>query len=222
MLLQRRHRAGHAGHRSDPQRVNPLYGYGYRPDWPSILSVAHDVTDGARLYVITDRPCVLLSPSLPLEVAGLSIVDATTILPVKFRLTMSDAVPQGAAWQWLAGGTQLYDPITGSALNAAAGNCADVPGPYTPPPPPVTANVVAQSASGAACTLTFDQPIALSGGSIDDAILFDGQPATGVVNVDASTLGFDVPFASEGSTWSIVRQPAWITTPLTVPQNGAF
>jgi len=34
--------------------------------------------------------------------------------------------------------------------------------------------------------------------------------------------GFDVPFAIEGSTWSIVRQPAWVTTPLTVPQNGAF
>jgi len=210
-----------ARHRS-PAPTDLRYGYGYNPAWPSILSVAHDVTDGSRLYVITDRPCVLAGPSLPLEVAGLSIVAATTMLPVKFRLTMSDAVPQGAAWQWLAGGTQLYDPITGHGLNAASGECADAPGPYTPPPPPVTANVVAQSASGATCTLTFDQPIVLSGGAIDDAIVFDGAPATGVVNVDANTLGFDVPFASEGSTWSIVRQPSWVTTPLTVPQSGAF
>jgi hypothetical protein len=80
----------------------------------------------------------------------------------------------------------------------------------------------AGSASGAIATLTFDQPIVLSGGPIDDAILFDGAGATGVVNIDAYTLGFDVPFASEGSTWSIVRQPAWITTLLTVPQSGGF
>jgi len=220
MLLQGR-RTAH-GHRPDAQRLNPLYGYGYRPDWPSILSVAHDPADGGALFIITDRPCVLLSPSLPLEVAGLSILAATTVLPVKFRLSMSDAVPQGATWQWLAGGSQLYDPITGNALNAAMGSCADVPGPYTPPPPPVTANVVAQSASGATCTLTFDQPIVLSGSPIDDAIVFDGAAATGVVNVDASTLGFDVPFAGEGSTWGIVRQPGWITTLLTVPQGGAF
>lgn len=198
------------------------YGYGYNPAWPSVLSVAHDETDGGRLFVVTDRPCVLVSAALPLEVAGLSIINATTILPVKFLLSMSDAVPQGAAWQWLAGSTQLYDPITGFGLNAASGQCADVPGPYTPPPPPITANVVAQSASGATCTLTFDQPIVLSGAGIDDAIVFDGAPATGVVNIDASTLGFDVPFAGEGSTWNIVRQPAWITTPLTVPQSGAF
>ncbi len=220
MLLQRRRAANALRH--DGQRLNPLYGYGYRPDWPSILSIAHDVSDGGRLFIITDRPCALLSPSLPLEVAGLSILDAATILPVKFRLTMSGAVPQGAAWQWMGNNSQLYDPITGYGVNATSGNCADVPGPYTPPPPPVTANVVAQSASGATCTLTFDQPIILSGGAVDDAILFDGAAGTGVVNVDASTLGFNVPFASEGSTWSIVRQPAWITTLLTVPQGGGF
>src|SRR5258706_339062 len=121
MLLQRRRAANALRH--DGQRLNPLYGYGYRPDWPSILSIAHDVSDGGRLFIITDRPCALLSPSLPLEVAGLSILGAAT---------------------------------------------------------------------------------------------------TGVVNVDASTLGFNVPFASEGSTWSIVRQPAWITTLLTVPQGGGF
>jgi hypothetical protein len=220
MLLQRR-RASNAL-RHDAQRLNPLYGYGYNPAWPSILSVAHDVSDGGRLFIITDRPCVLLSSALPLEVAGLSIIDAVTILPVKFRVSMSGAVPRGAAWQWLPSGSQLYDPITGYGVNAAMGYCADVPGPYTPPPPPITANVVAQTASGAACTLTFDQPIALTGAPVDDAIFFDGAAATGVVGIDAYTLGFDVPFASEGSTWSIVRQPAWVTALLTVPQSGAF
>ena len=220
MLLQRR-RGAH-GHRTDAQRFNPLYGYGYNPAWPSILSIAHDTADGAGLYVVTDRPCVLIGPALPLDIGGLSIVAATTVLPVKFRLTIENAVPQGAAWHWGAGSSQLYDPITGNGLNAGAGYCADIPGPYTPPPPPVYANVTTQTASGATCTLTFDQPIVLSGAPVDDAILFDGAAATGVVNIDAYTLGFDVPFASEGSTWSIVRQPAWITTLVSVPQSGAF
>jgi hypothetical protein len=209
--------------RRDPSaHANPFYGFGYNPACPSILSVAHDESDGGRLFIITDRPCVLLSAALPLQIEGRSILDAVTILPIKFRVAMSDAVPQGAAWQWMGNNSQLYDPITGNGINAAAGYCADIPGPYTPPPPPVYANIVTQTASGATCTLTFDQPIVLSGAPVDDAILFDGAAATGVVNIDAYTLGFDVPFASEGSTWSIVRQPAWITTMLTVPQSGAF
>jgi hypothetical protein len=208
--------------RHAPASKDPFYGHGYNPSWPSILSIAHDTADGSGLFVITDRPCVLLSPSLPLQIEGLSILAATTILPVKFRVSMSDAVPQGAAWQWLGNNSQLYDPITGNGVNAASGECADVPGPYTPPPPPVMANVVTQTASGATCTLTFDQPIVLSGAGVDDAILFDGAAATAVVNIDAYTLGFEVPFASEGSTWSIVRQPAWVLTLLTVPQSGGF
>jgi len=57
-------------HRHAPDRADPLYGYGYRPDWPSILSVAHDTTDAARVFVITDRPCVLYGPGLPLTVVG--------------------------------------------------------------------------------------------------------------------------------------------------------
>src|SRR5690349_9006369 len=58
----------HAG-----RHANPLYGYGYNPAWPSILSVAHDEANGGRLFVVTDRPCVLSPPAnstrLPLAVA---------------------------------------------------------------------------------------------------------------------------------------------------------
>src|SRR5436190_21941594 len=55
-------------HRRESAHANPLYGYGYNPAWPSILSVAHDEADGAALFVITDRPCILLGKQLPLVV----------------------------------------------------------------------------------------------------------------------------------------------------------
>src|SRR4051794_31772096 len=131
--------------RHEHERPDPSYGVGYRPDWPSILSVAHDTADGGRLYVVTDRPCVIVPPSpgppaLPLVVAGeggLTVVGAVEILPVKFRIAMSGAVPAGAAWSWTTGPCALIDPVSNHAPNAAAGACADTPGPYPPPAPPV-------------------------------------------------------------------------------------
>src|SRR5687768_8541753 len=84
-------------HREASRRADPYYGYGYFPNWPSILSVAHDTAAGERLYVITDRPCVLTGIDLPLVVRGadgeaLAIVAADAVAPVKFRVTLSDAV----------------------------------------------------------------------------------------------------------------------------------
>src|SRR5438045_1961702 len=90
--------------RHETEWAVPGYGVGYNPSWPSILSVAHDEADGGRLFVITDRPCVLVPPAnsirLPLAVAGLSVQDAVEMLPIKFRLQMSGAVPRGAPWTW--------------------------------------------------------------------------------------------------------------------------
>jgi hypothetical protein len=218
MLLQRRRHA-HA-HRPDAQRVNPLYGFGYRPDWPSILSVAHDEANGGRVFIITDRPCVLVSPpaGLPLTLAGLDVLWAQEMLSVKFRLWMNGAVPAGSAWTWGAGGAGIVDPITGNQLNAAGGNCADLPGPYTPLPGVV---VVAVAASGDTATLTFDRPVVLTGDPPDDAITFGGQTASAVINVDGTTLSFTLPsLITPGDAWIISRQPAWIATDVGVPQSG--
>ena len=71
-ILQRRV----PSHRRSVDPANPLYGFDYRPDWPSILSIAHDEADRGKLFVITDRPCILVSADLPLDVAGLFIVGA--------------------------------------------------------------------------------------------------------------------------------------------------
>src|SRR5215213_4408333 len=99
--------------RHTPDWRVPGYGVGYNPAWPSILSVAHDEADGGRLFVVTDRPCVLLGSAagLPIAVAGLSVLDCVEVLPVKFALAMSGAVPQGSAWTWgPAAGNDLVDP----------------------------------------------------------------------------------------------------------------
>jgi hypothetical protein len=226
MLLQRRRTAAAARHVG--QRSNPLYGYDYNPAWPSILSVAHDVADGSRLFVITDRPCVLVGPSLPLEVEGLSIASAATVLPVKFHLTMSGAATAGAVWRWTGGGSDLYDPVTSATPNAAQGTCADVPGPYTPPTP---VNVIATSygtagGGNAYARLTFDGPVVLNGFppvTPDDAVTFDGAPGFDVQSADATTLQFLLDTAvGPGSTWAIVRQPAWVATPVVWPASGTF
>jgi len=71
-ILQRRV----PSHRRSVDPANPLYGFDYRPDWPSILSIAHDEADGGKLFVITDRPCILVSADLPLSVDNRFIVDA--------------------------------------------------------------------------------------------------------------------------------------------------
>jgi len=207
-----------------PGTDSTFYGYGYNPSWPSILSVAHDEADGGSLFIIMDRPCVLAGLTLPLVVpesgTPLAIVAAEMILPVKFKLTFSDAVPLHAAWRWSGGSCSLYDPITGNYPNAGGGECADFPGPYTPPAP---ATVIAATAMGYGCTLQFDRPIALFGTSPDDAVLFDGVAPMAVANYAPDTLGFECAnFLAAGAAWQIVRQPAWVATVLAQPVDGTF
>jgi hypothetical protein len=220
MPTLRRRRTPHES-RHDGVPANPLYGYGYNPSWPSILSVAHDEANGGRVFVITDRPCALVNPAaLPLSLAGLSIVDAVDVLPIKFRLWMSGPVPAGAAWGWGPDGYGLIDPITSHVLNAAGGDCADVPGPYTPLPP---AAVIAAYGSGTTAVLQFDRPVALTGDMPDDAITFNGMAATSATNVDNDTISFGLGgFVMAGDPWAITRQPAWITTALLWPSAGTL
>lgn len=222
-------------HRHSPNPVNPFYGYGYNPNWPSILSVAHDESDGGRLFMIMDRPCVLYDAVLPLEVvsSSLVVIAAEMVLPVKCRLTLNGAVTAGAMWRWPGNNSHIYDPKTGIGPNAGMGTIADFPGPYTPPPP---ATVVSAAPAGNACTLTFDQPIFLVGGpggggpiTPDDAMVFDDGSgpvtATSVQNApgDLYTLQFVVPvYLSTGSTWAITRQPSWVMTALSNPAGGTF
>jgi hypothetical protein len=211
-----------------PARANALYGYGYRPDWPSILSVAHDSTDGGGLFIIMDRPCVLLNPpvnpaTLPLVVGSLHPLEITQILPIKFRVRMNAIVPQGAAWTWEPGPSPLVDPITNNVPNPGSGNCADVRGPYTPPPPAV---VILATPNGSTCELQFDRPIVFTSfppGPPDGAILFDGLPADTVGTLAPDRIEFSLQNAvSPGSSWEIAGQPSWIATPLSVPANGTF
>jgi hypothetical protein len=93
--------------------------------------------------VITDWPCVIVPGplALPILVAGLPVLGAEEILPAKFRLAMGWEVPQGARGR---GGRGRRPSSTRSnhAPNAASGHCADVPGPFVPPP---RANVVCAS-----------------------------------------------------------------------------
>lgn len=195
------------------------YGVGYNPAWPSILSVAHDESDGGRLFIVTDRPCVLVGTGLvlPLSVGGLAVIDAEAILPIKFRLGMDGAVPQGAAWTWGSDACDLIDPITSHAPNPGTGFCADVPGPYVPPTP---ANVIATTLEGEGLVVSFefDRAITLQGSppfTMDDAIqVNDANP------IDAyqpAANGIALVFAAEvspGSGWNINRTPAWCATPL--------
>ena len=215
--LKRKHAPRHAGIANDP-----FYGFGYNPAWPSILSVAHDESNGGRVFVITDRPCVLVSPpaGLPLALAGLDVLEATEILPVKFRLWLSGPVPPGGAWAWGADGYGLVDPVTNHPLNAAGGHCADVPGPYAPIPP---AAVVSAYAGGTTAVLVFDRPVVLTGDAPDDAITFNGLTPAGVSNADANTLSFAMPgFVMSGDPWVIDRQPAWIATAIVNPASGTL
>lgn len=205
---------------------SPLYGYGYNPSWPSILSVAHDTSNGGRLFVVTDRPVILVggAVSLPFAVAGLSVEEGVAVSPVKFRLWMNGPVPAGSAWTWGAdappSGEQV-DPITGNPLNASSGDCADVPGAYAPLPP---ASVVAAIAEGNTAQLTFDRPVALSGsGPEDGTITFDGVVPNSVSMGGANVLSFTTPNPiGPGSTWAIASQPGYVMTPLANPAGGTF
>lgn len=215
--------------------ANPRYVF--NPTWPAILSVAHDEADGAGLFVITDRPCHLVGSAfdlpLTIDAAGgspLAVVSAAvTAVPIKFRLAMSGAVPRGQAWSWgpPGGAADLFDPITGHALNAGAGDCADFPGPYTPPPP---ANVVSSSygsmGMGGWATLTFDQPVILTSPSPtpDDAITFVANYVPTAISADSLyTLRFALAIAPySGASWSVNRQPAWVSTLVSNPATGNF
>lgn len=178
----------HRRRRSEP-RLDPNYGVGYRPDWPSILSVAHDETDGGRLFLITDRPCVLVPGplALPLSVGGLSILGASEILPIKFRLEMSGPVPQGAAWTWGPGASSLIDPLSNHAPNPASGFCADTPGPYGPPAP-LTLVFASFDAITAILRLGFDRPIDIGGLVANQLIVDDGDSGTRYGGIGAGTL----------------------------------
>jgi hypothetical protein len=209
----------------------------YDPTRPAILSVAHDEADGGAIFVITDRPCYLSGSAyqLPLTIhaAGggrLAVLSAlATAVPVKYRLVLSGPVPRGAAWAWgppaAPGAANLFAAGTVDPLNAASGDCADVPGPYAPPPP---ANVVSTNygTSGSVnwATLTFDRPVILNGQPPDDAILFAGfYAATAASQSTAETIYFEVPSSlSFGSSWAITRQPAWVDSPLAWPAAGTF
>jgi hypothetical protein len=223
------------GHRHTGVPAVPYYGYGYNPAWPSIVSVAHDTADGAAAYVVTDRPCLLAGAAEALPVtfftaAGaalpLVILSATQVLPVKFRLTFTGAVPAGATWQWGPGGggaADLVDPITNHGLNAMAGAVADAPGPYTPPPP---AGVTSAWAIGYEATLGFGQYLVLNGaGPIapDGSIAFDGLWPVSISRPNPYTLTFTTASSmTMGSTWAVNAQPPWLATALAVPQNGTF
>jgi hypothetical protein len=206
----------------DPSRANPLYGYGYNPSWPSVLSVAHDEADGGALFVITDRPCAINGAGnvVPLSVAGLSVLSGAMILPIKFRFAMNGAVPLHAPWQWGTGACDLFDPITGHAPNAGAGDCADVPGPYVPPGPPA---VVATNFGGNTVTLTFDRPVAVTGDPPDDAVTVNGMTASSASNADANTISLAMPGpVNAGDPWAITRQPAWVATAIAWPEGGVL
>lgn len=234
----RRPQAARARHgAASPNRPYAHPFYPFDPSSPSILSVAHDTADGAALFVITDRPVSLAGGAafdLPLSIdaAGgypLRVLSAAaTSVPVKFRLQLSGPVPAGAAWAWgpfVPGGADLVDPVTNHPLNAGSGDCADVPGPYVPPPP---ANVVSTSygstGSEGWANLTFDRPVILNNLSVDDAVIFAGfYAATRVEQVSADTLSFYLSMpVSSGQSWAVTRQPAWVQSPVAWPQGGTF
>lgn len=157
--------------------------------------------------------------------AGRAILAATAVLPVKFHLTLSGPVPRAAAWTWGSGTSQLVDAVTGHAPNVGGGNCDDVPGPYTPPPP---ANVVstAMGTVGVAgwVELTFDQAVILNGFPPDSTILFNGIYAPAALSaISPFTVRCDVPVALfPGSSWAVLAQPSWTDSTVAFPQSGTL
>ena len=217
-------------HARSADRADQLYGYGYNPSRPSILSVAHDEDDGSALFVVLDRPCELSSgwpPVVPLVVeAGgyaLDIVTVEMVLPVKLRVVLWEGVPLRAAWRWMGGECSVADPLTGEYPNAAAGACADFPGPYTPPP----ANVVSVVGPplGSDVAMLFDRAVNLIPGvPTGSGMQFGGQSPVAVWPIDARTLGIRiaVPIEPNVTQWSIDNQPDWIETALTWPTWGVI
>ena len=217
-------RAQHPSQDRSMPHADPLYGHGYDPDHPSILSVAHDEQDGGRLFLITDRPCTMDTSGaadLPLSVAALAVVGAEVVAPIKFRLALSGPVPAQSPWRW-GGAISYFRGIDGKPMNAGGGTCADHPGPYVPPPPAVVAYAWAYEYNA---RLTFDRPVTLApdAPTPDDAITFDGQTPTYVSQHDAWTIAFNTnSYLNPGSTWAINWRPAWVVTALAAPAGGTF
>ena len=211
-------------HRSMPAgpAAAALYGYGYNPCRPSILSVAHDEANGGALFLITDRPCRLEGTGLNLPLwlgeAPAPIVQAAAALDVKFALVLSAPVPAGAPWRWEAGPSDLVDAAGALAPNPARGTCDDFPGPFVPP---ALAQVINASGSGFSAALTFDRPVVRQGYDLDDAIRFNGMAPAAVDQFTPETLVFQLAgYLSAGDPWEISRQPIYLATPLALPQGG--
>ncbi len=240
-----RPRPPRAARRPRPARNLPNAPYALSPmPWdptrPSILAVAHDESDGGALLVMTDRPVILAgvgATALPLTVklAGggpCAVVSATQILPVKWKLSLTGPPATNGPWFWAADATStpaanFVDPITNHPLNAAAGDCADTPGPFTPTTANVTGASFGDNGGGTSWVeMTFDAPVLLSGPSVtpDDAVTFAGlYAATSVAQSSLYALRFVVPVSvSSGSAWAIQRQPSWVVTGVASPQAGTL
>src|SRR5687767_8346341 len=99
---------------------------------------------------------------------------------------------------------------------------ADVP---TPPPEPAVVVSAAVDGTGLICTLFFDRPLTLAQGgppwAMDGSITFDGRTPESVEHGAPDTLAFFMTDPVQGgSAWAIAAQPAWVVSPLLVPQNG--
>ena len=147
---------------------------------------------------------------------------------MKFRLTMSGAVPQGAGWAWTGGPCHLVDARAGTFPNAGHGACADVPGPYTPPPPPPDPALVVSmviNPDGNTVTLTFDTALDIASHPIapDGSILVAGQVPQTIVVVDTHTVELSMGFLlNVGDPWQVASQPAWLYTPVAHPADGTL
>jgi hypothetical protein len=97
-------------------------------------------------------------------------------------------------------------------------------------PPPVGGAVVVSAflgEGGEQCTLVFDRPVAIHAPFDfgDGSIQFNDVNPVGVsvAGVGGNALEFAMPSAiSPDSGWNVNAQPAWLTTPVAVPQNGSI
>jgi hypothetical protein len=104
------------------------------------------------------------------------------------------------------------------------------PRPAAAPAAPSAAAAVVVSATvgpdGVSVTLVFDRPLALTGPvpyEMDGSVTFGAAFTAGVNPVPPQTLTFDLEGTVEpGQPWAITAQPAWLATPVMVPQNGTL
>ncbi|HYE19084.1 MAG TPA: hypothetical protein VEA69_11605 [Tepidisphaeraceae bacterium] len=94
----------------------------------------------------------------------------------------------------------------------------------TPPPGPAVVVSAGVGTGGESAVLVFDRPID-SPGSIDPgpAIQIAGSWAETVTRPAANALEFHIGVPLNPSDpWEIFAQPAWVVTPLQVPQSGTL